>query len=229
MLIGGLQKVSLIDFPGRVAAIVFTRGCNFRCRYCHNPELVLPERYCTPISEEYVLDFLQSRRELLDGVVITGGEPTIQNDLIEFIGKIKAMSFLVKLDTSGISPDVLELIIKKGLVDYIAMDIKAPLEKYATVTNTNADIEKIRRSISIIKTSGVDYEFRTTMARSLTSPDDIIGIAKSISGSKKYVLQRFAKSDTLDAAFVPGDAYGNAELEKLKDALKEYVTACTIR
>jgi len=229
MLIGGLQKVSLIDFPGRVAAIVFTSGCNFRCRYCHNPALVLPDRYCQPIPEEDVIGFLESRRKVLDGVVITGGEPTIQNGLPEFMGKIKRMGYLIKLDTSGVSPDVLGSAIKKGLVDYIAMDIKAPFEKYSTVTGTNVDMEKVRRSISIIKESGIDYEFRTTVASSLTSPEDLVSIAKSIAGAKRYVLQRFVKSETLDKTFEAGDAYSDEEFEKVMRSVRAYVNTCTIR
>ncbi|MGA2800499.1 MAG: anaerobic ribonucleoside-triphosphate reductase activating protein [Candidatus Micrarchaeaceae archaeon] len=229
MIIGGLQKVSLIDYPGRVSAVVFTRGCNFRCRYCHNPALVLPERYCTPIPEGHVMSFLESRRKLLDGVVITGGEPTIQAGLPEFMRTVKGMGYLVKLDTSGVSPDVLEPIIKKGLVDYIAMDIKAPLEKYSTVTATNVDMEKLRRSISLIKGGGIDYEFRTTVASSLTSADDIASMAKSLSGAKRYILQRFVKSETLDPTFAAGDAYSDEEFEGMMRSARMYVDSCTIR
>ncbi len=229
MIIGGLQKVSLIDYPGKVSAVVFTRGCNFRCRYCHNPALVLPERYCTPIPEEQVVGFLESRRKLLDGVVITGGEPTIHADLPDFMGTIKRMGYLVKLDTSGVSPDILEGIIKKGLVDYIAMDIKAPLEKYGTVTATSVDTGKVRRSISLIMGSGMDYEFRTTVTSALTSSGDIASMAKSLSGARRYVLQRFVKSETLDPAFAAGDAYSDEEFESMAKSARAYVKACTIR
>ncbi|OQX50761.1 MAG: anaerobic ribonucleoside-triphosphate reductase activating protein [Candidatus Cloacimonas sp. 4484_209] len=133
MKIGGFQKVSLIDYPGKICAIVFTRGCNFRCPYCHNPELVLPENYSPLIPEEEIFSFLEKRRGKLDAVEITGGEPTLQEDLTEFIRKIKEMGFLVKLDTNGSFPSVLEKVIYSGLVDYIAMDVKAPLEKYRQV------------------------------------------------------------------------------------------------
>ena len=176
-----------------------------------------------------MIGFLESRRNVLDGVVITGGEPTIQRDLPEFMERIKGMGYLAKLDTSGVSPDVLELIIKKGLVDYIAMDIKAPFEKYGAVTRTNVDIEKVRRSIAIITGSGLDYEFRTTIASSLTSPEDITDIARSIAGSKRYALQRFVKSETLENAFDAGEGYSDEEFERLKESVRAYVGACTIR
>ena len=147
MKIGGLQKFSFIDYPNKTSAIIFTQGCNFRCAYCHNPELVYPEKYQVPISEEQVFAFLESRKNQLDAVVITGGEPTLQPDLIEFIKKVKAMGFLVKLDSNGSNPQVLEQVINQKLVDFIAMDIKAPFDKYDLVCCVPVNIDNIKRFI----------------------------------------------------------------------------------
>jgi len=139
MIIGGLQRFSLIDYPGKISAILFTRGCNFRCPYCHNPELVDPQRYAEPWQEEEYWAFLQSRTQKLDAVVVTGGEPTLQEDLEPFLEKIRKMGFLIKLDTNGSNPDVLKDLLSANLVDYIAMDIKAPLEKYSEVAKVPID------------------------------------------------------------------------------------------
>lgn len=229
MIIGGLQKASLIDYPGRVSAVVFTRGCNLRCRYCQNPELVLPEKYCAPISDGYVINFLESRRGKLDGVVITGGEPTIQNGLLQFMKKIKAMGYQIKFDTSGISPRFLELVIKSALVDYIAMDVKAPFEKYEKVVGVQVDIERMKQSIKIIKSCAVDYEFRTTVAKSLTSKEDLVAIAQSITGAKRYVLQKFRKSENLDQEMAENDTYSDVEFEMIAKTLGNYVGCVSIR
>ena len=161
MRIGGIQKISLIDFPGKVSTVIFTQGCNFRCEFCHNPSLVLPEMFNHVIDDGEVLSFLESRKGLIDGVVLSGGEPTIQADLCQFIEKTKKMGFLIKLDTNGTNPDVLSDLYSKNLLDYVAMDIKHTLGKYSTIVGKNTDIQKIQQSISIIMNSGVDYEFRT--------------------------------------------------------------------
>lgn len=228
MIIGGMQKLSLIDYPGKLSCIIFTRSCSFRCHYCHNPELVLPELFQGPISENFVIEFLESRKGKLDGVVITGGEPTIQNDLLEFMSKIKNMGYSVKLDSSGICPELLENAIKLKLVDYIAMDIKAPLKKYSLVAGVNIDTEKIKRSIEIIKNSGVDYEFRTTIVESQLSFDDIMEIAKLISGSKKYILQKFRSGNTLDNSFANESTYTDDQFESIRNKVSEYVS-CSVR
>jgi pyruvate formate lyase activating enzyme len=165
--IGGLQKHSLIDFPGRLSAVVFTQGCNFRCPYCHNPELVYPEMYGPLIEEEKVLSLLWKRRRFLDGVVITGGEPLLQPDIESFIERIKEMGYLIKLDTNGSLPERLYQLLRHGLVDYVAMDYKAPSRAYSRVASVEIDTEKIKRSIEYITSSGVDYEIRTTLFRGL--------------------------------------------------------------
>ncbi len=224
-----MQKVSLIDYPGKIATVLFTRGCQLRCGYCHNPELVLPELYQGPISENYIFEFLELRRGSVDGVVITGGEPAIHSDLLQFMKRIKEMGYLIKLDSSGILPDVLEAAVRGKLVDYIAMDIKATEEKYQSVTKTGINFGNIRRSISIIKNSGVDYEFRTTVVKQKLTKEDIVCIAKMISGSKRYVLQRFSSSVTLDHAFKECTSYEMEELMGIIPDVERYVGSCSIR
>lgn len=190
MRIGGLQKFSFIDFPNKTAAIVFTQGCNFKCSYCHNPELVYPNMYQLPIPEEQVFAFLESRRNQLDAVVITGGEPTLQSDLIEFIKKVKAMGFLVKLDTNGSNPKVLEQIINQKLVDFIAMDIKAPFDKYDLVCCVPINIENIKTSIDLIKNSGIDFLFRTTYDKSKLFDEDIQTMTDFLKVDTHYKVQK---------------------------------------
>ncbi len=229
MLIGGLQKFSLIDYPGKICAIVFTQGCNLRCPYCHNPELVKPELFDTPLSENKVFSFLENRKGKLDAVEITGGEPTLQPDLLEFVKKIKDMGFLVKLDSNGTNPHVLERIIKNKLVDYLAMDVKAPLEKYSQVVGVRVNIANIRYSINLIMKSGINYEFRTTVVKSLLPREDIIKIGKLIRGAENYFLQRFILSKTLDKNFSDKTTYSDKEFRDFKKILEKYVRKCEIR
>ena len=197
MKIGGLLKFSLIDYPGKISAVIFTQGCNFFCPYCHNPELVVPERFCKPIPEETVLDFLAKRVGQIEGVVITGGEPTVQKDLIAFLQKVKAMGYPIKLDTNGSNPDVLEKIFEFHLVDYIAMDVKASLEKYVKLTSLKGCPELISRSISTILGSQVAHEFRTTLARPIVPEEDLPKIVSLVHGAHKYRLQRFIPRDNI--------------------------------
>jgi len=227
MKIGGLQKSSLIDYPGKIAAIIFTQGCNFRCGYCHNPEL-LSSAEKTSYSEESVLEFLKSRTGLLDGVVITGGEPTLQADLVAFIAKIKSLGFSVKLDTNGTSPEVIEALLAQNLVDYIAMDVKAPLKKYEAIANTKIDPQKIQKSIEIIMNSGVEYEFRTTVLKFQLTFEDFEQIGELISGAKKYFLQQFVPSKILNEA-LRIELYTDEELQKIEQNLKKYVDKVEIR
>ena len=192
MLIGGFQKTSLIDFPKKIAAIVFTQGCNFRCHYCHNPELVTE---CNKIADEkLILDFLDTRKGKLDGVVITGGEPSLQKDLTDFIFKVKEKGFEVKLDTNGSNPDVIVDLTEKNLLDYIAMDIKAPLSKYQDIVDCAVDVLQIKDSVDFIKNCGVDYEFRTTTVKPLLAVSDFDEIGNIIKNSKRYFLQNFVLS-----------------------------------
>lgn len=230
MIIGGLQKFSLIDYPGKISAILFTRGCNFRCPYCHNPELVDPQRYAEPWQEEEFWAFLQSRTQKLDAVVVTGGEPTLQEDLQPFLEKIRKMGFLIKLDTNGSNPDVLKDLLSANLVDYIAMDIKAPLEKYSEVTKVPVDKTDIEESIALIKQSTVDHEFRTTIARNILSREDIVNIAKMLQGEKLYILQRCVPTKILDPLFLAQfEPYTHEELEQIANLTENYVLQCLVR
>lgn len=218
MIIGGLQKTSLLDFPEKIAAIVFTMGCNFRCGYCHNPELINGEA-----KIEEVFEFLKTRQGKLDGVVITGGEPCLQKDLPEFIKQVKELGFAVKLDTNGSFPEMLEKVLPD--LDYVAMDIKAPLEKYSRIVNVDVDTSKILKSIEVLKNGGVDYEFRTTVVKSQLSFEDFEKIGQLIQGAPRYYLQRFEASKILDKSLENEKTYSTEEFERIIDILKSYVKA----
>jgi pyruvate formate lyase activating enzyme len=201
MVIGGFQKFSMSDFPGLISAIVFTRGCGFRCPYCHNPELVDPSRYVPEFPVDDVRDFLRSRRGLLQGVVVTGGEPTVHEDLPQFLAELKDMGFAVKLDTNGTSPRTLQKVLEQGLVDFIAMDIKAPPSLYERTVKAPVCMPDIIRSIGLILASGLPHEFRTTFVESLLTARDVLSIARMVKGCDRYVLQPFRGGITLDGSF----------------------------
>ena len=228
MKIGGFQRFSLIDYPAKISAIIFTQGCNFRCPYCHNPELIDPKLFTSALDEDLIFSFLRKRVGKLDGVVITGGEPLLQHDLIEFIKKVKEMGYLIKLDTNGSYPEKLERLL--DLIDYIAMDIKAPLEKYHDVVRADVCTEKIMESITMILNGNIDYEFRTTVVKAFLTEDDLICIAKLIRGAKRYVLQKFVMSKILDKSFAGNaECFSEDELNTIKDKVKKYVCECIIR
>lgn len=229
MNIGGLQKVSLIDYPGKICAVLFTRGCNFGCPYCHNPELVDPARYIDCIPETEIFSFLKKRMGKLNAVTITGGEPELQPDLIEFIERIRKLNYLVKIDTNGSNPCVLRELIEGKLVEYIAMDVKAPLERYREITRSNIDPDVIRRSIVIIMSSGIEYEFRTTVVQSLLDKGDLQKIGILIKDAPLYILQRFVPSKVLDERFLEETTYSDYELDVMKEQLKSYVGHVIIR
>ena len=230
MVIGGIQRFSLIDYPGKISAIIFTRGCNFRCPYCHNPELVDPNRYVDALEEKQLWEFLRRRQEKLDAVVITGGEPTLHDGLELFIDKIKTMGFLVKLDTNGSNPGVLKNLLSENLLDYVAMDIKAPLEKYSEVARIPVAVENIEESIMLTRESHVSHEFRTTVAKNMLSEDDVLNIARMLQGEKLYVLQRCVPTKVLDphflGEFVP---YTREELQNMAQLAQSYVEKCLVR
>lgn len=198
MRIGGLQKFSLLDYPGELSSIIFTQGCNFKCPYCHNPELVVPEIFRQPLDTEKVLRFLYRRRRKITAVVVTGGEPTLQEDLIDFLRLIKAMRFKVKLDTNGSNPEMLSRALYYQAVDYIAMDLKAPNELYQKLTRSKVKIADIRRSMEIIRLSGLPYEFRTTVAEDILFGDDLFRIRDLLKEGDRYYLQPCNYSTTLD-------------------------------
>ena len=230
MLIGGLQKLTLIDYPSKVAAIIFTIGCNFRCRYCYNTRLVDPKLFREEdvISEEEVFSFLKNRVDKLDAVVVTGGEPTLHKDLDVFISKIKKLGFLVKLDSNGTNPEVLQSLIDKKLVDYIAMDIKNDFENYEKIVNVKLDISKIKESIKVIMNSGIDYEFRTTAAPGVTK-EDILNIAEYIKGAKKYYLQVFQEMDVIDNSCKKEDRLSEDDLKEIAEKIKNNFLDCNVR
>ena len=229
MKIGHVQRFSLIDYPGKICAIVFTQGCNFRCPYCHNPELVIPEQFGEPVPEDVLFSFLEKRGGKLDAVSITGGEPTLQPGVIDFISSIKELGFLVKIDTNGSFPNVIEELLRLHLLDYIAMDIKAPLRKYRAVTSSTVNTHDILTSINLIKNSGTGHEFRTTVVESLLGPRDILNIAKHISGADRYVLQRFVPSKAVNPAFLTEGTLSDALFEKLRKDLAPLFRSVILR
>lgn len=233
--IGGLQKSSLIDYPGKISAVIFTQGCNFRCPYCHNPELI--QAKCKEQSakshEKSVLEFLKKRIGKLDGVVITGGEPTLHANLPEFIKQIKELGFAVKLDTNGTNPEMLKQLIDEKLIDYVAMDIKAPIDKYSDVVCVNIDTNKILKSIEILKTADIAYEFRTTVVKSQLSRADFEKIGALISDKSKrapiYYLQKFLSTKTLNESFLTQETYSDEEFISIIEELKKYVKRVELR
>jgi pyruvate formate lyase activating enzyme len=227
MLISGFEKNTLLDYPGRVASIVFTYGCNLRCSYCHNPELVVEE--CKKeylIDEDTVLEYLSSRNGLIDALVITGGEPTLQKDLIPFIRRVKSLNLLVKLDTNGVFTDIIQEIIKENIVDYWAMDVKYPSEYYKEY---GIDVEGIKSSIDLIKDSGKKYEFRTTYVKGIHSIEDAKGIGELISGAQEYYIQNFRKGKTIDRKLNSSNSFTQKELQKIKEIVSKYAKNVSIR
>ena len=230
MRIGGLQKLTLIDYPGKVAATVFLFGCNFRCPYCHNPELVYSKsgEGQVQIKESDFFKFLKERTGFLDGICITGGEPTIHSDLPKFIRKIKEIGFSIKLDTNGSNPDMLKDLIVNNLVDFIAMDIKTSILKYKKF-GAEHEISQIRKSVSIIWDSNKDYEFRTTVAPEIVDEKDIKEIAQWLKGSKKIALQQFRPEKVLDLSFQNIKPYSLQELEKMVKILEPHIEEVELR
>ena len=225
MLIGGLQKMTLLDYAGKVACIVFTHGCNFRCPYCHNAPLVTE----TPelISEDELFAFLEKRRGILDGVVVSGGEPTLQKDIIPFLSKIKELGYSLKLDTNGTNPALLREIVALGLCDYVAMDIKNSREKYSLTAGCDVDIKAIEESVSFLLSDSVDYEFRTTLTRELHSERDVRDIGEWIKGAKRYYLQTFVDSGSLVGEGC--SAYSTEEMKEMADVLRPFILTVAVR
>jgi len=228
--IGGLEKTSLLDYPGKISAVIFTYGCNLRCSYCHNPELVIEEFDKEhSISEEELLRFLEGKKGKLDAVVITGGEPLLHPDLEELIVKIREMGFLIKLDTNGLLPSKLENLIKKDLLDYIAMDVKYPAEDYPIMTGIPDVMHKIRKSIKIIMNSGVDYEFRTTYVKGIHTFRSAKYIGLLIHGANLYYVQNFRDGKTITKGFDSSNSFTDKELKRIKKEAGLYVKKTIIR
>ena len=229
MLISGLQKLTLLDYPGMVACTVFTGGCNLRCPFCHNSSLVLPERLAHDTDEEQVLSFLRKRRGTLDGVAVTGGEPLLHKDIDGFLARVHEMGYKIKLDTNGSFPDRLMAIVQAGLVDRVAMDIKNSPELYsATVGIPGFDLEPVERSKNFLLEGSVDYEFRTTVVKGLHTEASITEAARWIAGAKEYYLQQF--KDSGDVLAIDGlSAYAEKEMHALAGAAAVYVPAAAVR
>ena len=219
MRIQGLQKLTLLDFPGHTACTVFTAGCNFRCPFCHNASLVThiePEPACT---EDAFFSFLSKRKGLLDGVAVTGGEPLLQPDIVNFLAKICIMGFKVKLDTNGSRPEVLEEIIQKGLVDYVAMDVKNTRAKYPITAGIDEnDLDKIDKSIDLLLQNRIDYEFRTTLVRDFHTKEDIVALSHRLQGAKRWFLQSFKDSGDLIDGSCGG--FSEAEMREMLDSAR---------
>ncbi len=227
MRIGGFQKTTLVDYPGKVASIVFTSSCNMRCGYCYNAPLACGS--VRTVVEKEILGQLEERKKWVDAVVVTGGEPTVWPDLPDFLGKLKAMGLSVKLDTNGTNPEMLSELFSRKLVDYVAMDIKAPWAKYQQVCGARLDVGKIRRSADLIKFSGIDYEFRTTAAPSLDA-SDLAEIGRQISPAKRWFLQHFVPAEKImEPSLLAKQAPKLLELEATAKAMAGQFGECAVR
>ena len=229
--IGGLQKVTLIDFPGRLACTVFLTGCNFRCPFCYASELVLPEKIKNQpkISEKELFKFLKERKKLIDGVVLCGGEPTMSRELIPLIKKIKKMGFFVKLDTNGSDPKILKKLIDEKLIDYVAMDVKVPQEKYKKIFGKRVKIEDVEESIKTLKEGKIGYEFRSTIIPGVHNKEDIIKMANWIRGAKAYYLQQFRREKTINPKFEKVKPYSREFLLEVKRVISPLFEICQLR
>ncbi len=238
MIIGGLEKLTLLDYPGHLAAIIFTSGCNFRCHFCYNPELVIPKKKIEGenkegskiINNEDLLLFLKERFGKLEAVVISGGEPTLHADLPKFIKKIKDIGYLVKLDTNGTNPEMLKSLIDNSLIDYVAMDIKAGPDDYEDVVGVKLDFKNIEKSVKIIMTSNLPYEFRTTLVPGLVDESKFLAMASVIKGSKNWYLQNF-KSDTdlVNPKYQGQKSFSFKEMKNFVKLAQNFVDVCEDR
>jgi pyruvate formate lyase activating enzyme len=226
----GFAKTSLLDWDGMVATTVYLQGCNLRCPFCHNPELISTTTEVDEIPWEFVEEYLQENKDFLDGVVITGGEPTLNEDLSDLIKKVRSLGLKVKLDTNGTNPDMLEDLLRAGLLDYVAMDLKGPLDhQYGQVCGCDVDLEAIKSSIHLLMTSGVDHEFRTTVVPHYLSAADVERMASFIGGAKKYALQQFKNDRTLDKRLGQVDPYSEGEILGMAERARKYVRKVVLR
>jgi len=233
MKFGGIQKNSLIDYPGKISCVLFLSGCNFKCPYCHNPELAKGCINCLPwFQENNVYDFLKSHKPFLDGVVISGGEPTLHDkDLMSICQRVKALGYPVKLDTNGSRPDVIQEIIRNKLVDYLAMDIKTDALHYSSLIKQGCDFSAILSSIHVIMESGLPYEFKTTCVKPLINRQVIENICVMIQGARLYALQQFQETGVLNPEFFQNKdrCYTNEEIRGLKSVADQWVGKCIVR
>ncbi|WP_026477123.1 anaerobic ribonucleoside-triphosphate reductase activating protein [Alkaliphilus transvaalensis] len=227
MNILGIEKSSFIDYPNRISTVVFTGGCNFSCPFCHNGHLLKEKE--KPFDTEEVLNYIKKRKKFIDAVCVTGGEPTLQKNLKGFLKSLKEEGFWVKLDTNGTKPKLLKELIEEKLVDYIAMDLKAPLHDYSKVAMIPVDITAIKESINLIKNSGLDYEFRTTVCEELLKPEDLLNLAEEIKGAKKFYLQNFRDGDTVLGGSNQYTPYPKEVLKEIQEKIKKWFEVCGIR
>lgn len=229
MKIGGIQKLSLGDYPGKLSAAVFTIGCNMRCGYCHNPELVLPERYADDLPIDTLMEFFKSRVGKLEGVVVSGGEPTIHEDLPVFIAQIKQLGFLVKLDSNGTNPSMIKHLIDSRLIDFVAMDIKGPLDKYSEIAARPINTDAIKETIDLlIDSPTIHHEFRTTIVREQLTPEDFIGIGELLDGAERFALQRFEPGNTIVPSFEASTTFSDSEMERARNYLSPHIKKVVI-
>ena len=229
-MIKGLQKTTLVDYPGKIACTIFLAGCNFKCGYCYNSDLVFDTGKGPTIPDEELIEFLESRKNILEGVCITGGEPTLDKGLVTLIKKIKKLGYCVKLDTNGSNPEVIKELLEERLVDYIAMDIKASLDSYDEVTSVKVNKQNIKRSIEIIKNSQIEYEFRTTAIPDIINENEIKKILELIKGSKKYFIQQFKPDGkTIDSKYNSMEALPKEKLNSFKEISSDYVEEAGVR
>lgn len=239
MQIYGFNKTTLLDYPEHVAATIFTGGCNFRCPFCHNGGLVMDTAGQQCVSAEEVLTHLRKRKGILDGVCITGGEPTLQPDLQEFIGQIKELGYLIKLDTNGYRPEVLRNLLEAGMLDYVAMDIKGARENYGRAAGLeHPDISRIEESVALLQNSGIPYEFRTTVVKGIHTQEELESIGRWLAGSRAYYLQAFRENENLLAYYMTSGigsvaagyrAFSKDEMEEMADIVRNYIPKTVLR
>lgn len=229
MKLGGYLRTSTTDYPGKTAAVLFTQGCNWRCPYCRGSCLVVPQQYAEPLAEEKVMESLTRRRARLDGIVVSGGEPTIHNDLIPFLERLGKLGLPLKLDTNGSRPDMLREIVQRRLVSYIAMDVKSPLDNYPQATGIRMDPEVIRTSIWVVKNSGLEYEFRTTVIPGLHTVTEIKSIGLLVNGAARYVLQEYVSENALRPDFRNRVAFTRKTLEDMQKYFRHKVKVFEVR
>ena len=229
MQIRGWVKTSLIDYPGKIATVLFTSGCNFRCPYCQNSELVLHPESLPEIDPAEIFQLLTRRRGLIDGMVITGGEPTLQNGLDDFLRKASELGLAIKLDTNGYRPQVLRELLERGLLNYVAMDIKTSLARYPLAAGVPVDVQRIEESVRLNLSSGIDYEFRTTVVPGIVTPEDVEEISKLIAGARKYILQQFRPQVTLDPLFGEIGRYPAQTLLEMAQTAERWIDEVEVR
>ncbi|HSA96417.1 MAG TPA: anaerobic ribonucleoside-triphosphate reductase activating protein [Acidobacteriota bacterium] len=220
--IKGIEKFSSRDFPGHISSTVYFGGCTFRCPYCHNSQLVLEPETIQSMAADYFLSYLDGRKGWLEAVCLTGGEPLLHEDIETVIRVVRERGLLVKLDTNGSFPDRLEALLALGLLDWVAMDIKAPLERYREVTRSMIDVEKIVRSVDLLRSSGITHHFRTTVVPGLVGRDDVVKIGEWLRGEDRYLIQQFVPRTTIDPAFLTVRPFGRTELEGIVEAARPY-------